>query len=104
MGYLTQWTFFQLVADSTESFFAISKLYYTIGDIENSLGLVFRSLFFPSFVSNVDYSNDTFLCLFSQIRECLKLNPDHKECFPFYKRVKKLHKMKESLDEKVKVR
>lgn len=32
------------------------------------------------------------------------MNPDHKECFPFYKRVKKLHKMKESLDEKVKVR
>uniref|UniRef100_A0A914SH24 Uncharacterized protein n=1 Tax=Parascaris equorum TaxID=6256 RepID=A0A914SH24_PAREQ len=35
----------------------------------------------------------------SQIRECLKLNPDHKECFAFYKRVKKLVKMRESLSE-----
>ena len=22
---------------------------------------------------------------FREIRECLKLDPDHKECFPFYK-------------------
>ena len=42
MGYGVEAEFlcFQLVADSTESFFAISKLYYSIGDIENSLGYV----------------------------------------------------------------
>lgn len=27
-----------------------------------------------------------------EIRECLKLDPDHKQCFPFYKKVKKLVK------------
>ena len=26
------------------------------------------------------------------MKECLKLDPDHKECFPFYKKVKKLVK------------
>ncbi|CAH1117389.1 unnamed protein product [Phaedon cochleariae] len=26
------------------------------------------------------------------IRECLKLDPEHKDCFPFYKRVKKIEK------------
>lgn len=35
----------------------------------------------------------TFAVSFSrEIRECLKLDPDHKECFPFYKKVKKLVK------------
>ena len=29
---------------------------------------------------------------FRQIRECLKLDPDHKDCFPHYKKVKKLVK------------
>ena len=29
---------------------------------------------------------------YSQVKECLKLDPDHKECFPFYKKVKKLVK------------
>ncbi|KJH45683.1 tetratricopeptide repeat protein [Dictyocaulus viviparus] len=65
-------TLTKLVADSTEDFLKIAYLYYGIGDVEESL---------------------------SQIRECLKLNPDHKECFPFYKKVKKLAKMRESLIE-----
>lgn len=63
-------TLTKLVADSTGDFLRISHLYYGIGDVEESL---------------------------SQIRECLKLNPDHKECFPFYKKVKKLAKLRESL-------
>lgn len=37
------------------------------------------------------------MTFFSNIRECLKLNPDHKECFPYYKRVKKLAKLRENL-------
>ncbi|CAJ0610274.1 unnamed protein product [Cylicocyclus nassatus] len=65
-------TLTKLVADSTDDILKISQLYYGIGDVEESL---------------------------SQIRECLKLNPDHKECFPFYKRVKKLAKMRESLND-----
>ena len=28
-----------------------------------------------------------------EIRECLKLDPEHKECFPFYKKVKKVAKL-----------
>ncbi|VDD85873.1 unnamed protein product [Enterobius vermicularis] len=60
----------RLVPDSTEVFYKISTLYYSTGDIEESL---------------------------NQIRECLKLNPDHSNCFAHYKKVKKLNKMHESL-------
>ena len=28
----------------------------------------------------------------NQIRECLKLDPEHKDCYPFYKKVKKVAK------------
>ncbi len=37
------------------------------------------------------------VCSFSEIRECLKLDPDHKECHPHYKKVKKLVKQMESV-------
>ncbi|KAK6029407.1 tetratricopeptide repeat protein [Ostertagia ostertagi] len=65
-------TLTKLVADSTEDYLRISQLYYGIGDVEESL---------------------------TQVRECLKLNPDHKECFPLYKKVKKIVKMRESLND-----
>lgn len=35
--------------------------------------------------------------LYSQVRECLKLNPDHKTAFPHYKKVKKLVKQQNDL-------
>ncbi|KAI6173247.1 Tetratricopeptide repeat protein [Aphelenchoides besseyi] len=60
----------KLVPDSTEVYLESAEMYYDVGDIENSL---------------------------LQIRECLKLNPDDKKCFPFYKRVKKLAKLREDL-------
>lgn len=42
--------------------------------------------------------NLSFILLhFREIRECLKLDPDHKDCFPHYKKVKKLVKQAESL-------
>lgn len=28
-----------------------------------------------------------------EIRECLRLDPEHKKCFPFYKKVKKVDKL-----------
>lgn len=28
-----------------------------------------------------------------EIRECLKLDPEHKDCFPFYKKIKKIDKL-----------
>ena len=40
-----------------------------------------------------------YMCLcmfFREIRECLKLDPDHKDCFPHYKKVKKLVKQTQS--------
>ena len=29
----------------------------------------------------------------NEIRECLKLDPDHKDCFKLYKKVKKVNKL-----------
>ncbi|KAH0624487.1 hypothetical protein JD844_031973 [Phrynosoma platyrhinos] len=55
----------KLKSDNTEAFYKISTIYYQLGDHEMSL---------------------------SEVRECLKLDQDHKECFSHYKRVKKLNK------------
>ncbi|XP_067890498.1 dnaJ homolog subfamily C member 3a [Heterodontus francisci] len=55
----------KLKHDNTEAFYKISIIYYQLGDHEMSLG---------------------------EIRECLKLDPDHKLCFAHYKQVKKLNK------------
>lgn len=35
----------------------------------------------------------------SEVRECLKLDPDHKQCFSHYKQVKKLNKQIMSAEE-----
>lgn len=62
----------KLKSDNTEAFFKISTLYYQLGDHELSL---------------------------SEVRECLKLDQDHKRCFAHYKQVKKLNKLIESAEE-----
>uniref|UniRef100_A0A8C9RAR4 DnaJ homolog subfamily C member 3 n=1 Tax=Scleropages formosus TaxID=113540 RepID=A0A8C9RAR4_SCLFO len=51
--------------DNTEAFYKLSSIYYQLGDHEMSL---------------------------NEVRECLKLDPDHKQCFSHYKQVKKLNK------------
>lgn len=56
----------KLMSDNTDAFMKLSKLYYILGEPEDSL---------------------------IQIRECLRLDPEHKECFPHYKKVKKVAKM-----------
>merc|ERR1739842_23212 len=56
----------KLIKDDTAGFLRLSKLYYKNGDVDQGL---------------------------SEIRECLKLDPDHKECFKFYKKVKKVAKI-----------
>ena len=38
----------------------------------------------------------------SEVRECLKLDQDHKRCFAHYKQVKKLNKLIESAEELIK--
>uniref|UniRef100_A0A8C5M0B3 DnaJ homolog subfamily C member 3 n=1 Tax=Leptobrachium leishanense TaxID=445787 RepID=A0A8C5M0B3_9ANUR len=62
----------KLKSDNTGAFFKVSKIYYQLGDHEMSL---------------------------SEIRECLKLDPDHKDCFSHYKQVKKLNKQIQSAEE-----
>ncbi|CAI9725631.1 dnaJ homolog subfamily C member 3-like [Octopus vulgaris] len=52
--------------DNTAAFLKLSLLHYQLGEADDSL---------------------------SQIRECLKLDPDHKDCFQHYKKVKKLVKL-----------
>ncbi|PNJ78399.1 DNAJC3 isoform 2 [Pongo abelii] len=61
----------KLKNDNTEAFYKISTLYYQLGDHELSL---------------------------SEVRECLKLDQDHKRCFAHYKQVKKLNKLIESAE------
>ena len=50
-------------SDNTDGYLKLSKLYYEIGEPEESL---------------------------TAIRECLKLDPDHKGCFDHYRKVKKV--------------
>lgn len=53
----------KMKSDNTNGFLKLSELYYKLGDADESL---------------------------IAIRECLKLDPDHKNCFTHYKKVKKL--------------
>lgn len=61
----------KLRTDNYAAHLKISELYYAIGHAEDSL---------------------------NEIRECLKLDPDHKKCFELYKKVKKLAKQIESIE------
>ncbi|XP_040202853.1 dnaJ homolog subfamily C member 3-like isoform X2 [Rana temporaria] len=58
--------------DNRAAFLKLSRLYYTMGEHEESL---------------------------SQVRECLKLDQDDKDCFSHYKQVKKLSRQLESAEE-----
>ncbi|CAF0987450.1 unnamed protein product [Adineta ricciae] len=60
----------KLVPDNTHAFLQISLMLYSMGDADDSL---------------------------ANIRECLKLDPDHKECHAHYTKVKKLAKQLETI-------
>lgn len=66
----------KLIPDNTDAFYRLSQLHYSMGDADLAL-------------------ND--------IRECLRLDQDHKKCMDYYKMLKKLNKlidkMKKSHDE-----
>ncbi|GAA6087907.1 dnaJ homolog subfamily C member 3a [Tachysurus ichikawai] len=62
----------KLKNDNTQAFYQLSTIYYNLGDHEMSL---------------------------NEVRECLKLDPDHKQCFSHYKQVKKLNKQIMSAEE-----
>lgn len=55
----------RLSQDSTDGYFNLSTLLYKLGHASDAL---------------------------KEIRECLKLDPEHKDCFPFYKTLKKVDK------------
>lgn len=55
----------RLTQDSTDGYFKLSHLLYQIGHASDAL---------------------------KEIRECLKLDPEHRDCFPFYKKIKKVEK------------
>ncbi|TNN43969.1 DnaJ subfamily C member 3 [Liparis tanakae] len=62
----------KLKNDNTQAFYKLSSIYYNLGDHEMSL---------------------------TEVRECLKLDPDHKQCYSHYKQVKKLNKQIRSAEE-----
>uniref|UniRef100_A0A671UUQ8 DnaJ homolog subfamily C member 3 n=1 Tax=Sparus aurata TaxID=8175 RepID=A0A671UUQ8_SPAAU len=62
----------KLKNDNTQAFYKLSIIYYNLGDHEMSL---------------------------NEVRECLKLDPDHKQCYSHYKLVKKLNKQIQSAEE-----
>uniref|UniRef100_A0A665TTT1 DnaJ homolog subfamily C member 3 n=1 Tax=Echeneis naucrates TaxID=173247 RepID=A0A665TTT1_ECHNA len=62
----------KLKNDNTQAFYKLSTIYYNLGDHEMSL---------------------------NEVRECLKLDPDHKQCYSHYKQVKKLNKQIQSAEE-----
>ncbi|XP_026122621.1 dnaJ homolog subfamily C member 3-like [Carassius auratus] len=62
----------RLRADNRAAFLKLSQLHYSLGDHHDSL---------------------------NQVRECLKLDQDDKECFAHYKQVKKLSKQLDSAEE-----
>jgi len=55
----------KLTNDNTEGYYKLASLHYQLGEAEEAL---------------------------MEIRECLKLDPDHKECHPMYKSLKKVAK------------
>lgn len=55
----------RLTQDSTDGYFKISNLLYQLGHASDAL---------------------------KEIRECLKLDPEHSDCFPLYKKLKKVEK------------
>ena len=74
MGHLDDVT--KLTSGNTRAYFKLSNLHYQMGEVEESL---------------------------AEVRECLKLDPEHKDCYPLYKKLKKVAKFlaaaKESRDQ-----
>lgn len=62
----------RLTQDGTSGFFKLAKLLYEIGHAADAL---------------------------KEIRECLKLDPEHKDCFPLYKKIKKVDKLLATAEE-----
>lgn len=61
----------RLQTDYTQGYYRLSTLLYELGQATEAL---------------------------KEIRECLKLDPEHKDCFPFYKKIKKVEKFLSEAD------
>lgn len=55
----------KLQSDNTQGYYDLSSMLYRLGQVDEAL---------------------------KEIRECLKLHPEHPQCFPFYKKIKKIAK------------
>lgn len=64
----------KMTSDNTDTMYHLSQLLYKTDGIDESL---------------------------SMLRECLKLNPDHKDCYPFYKKVRKLARVRDGIKNKI---
>jgi DnaJ family protein C protein 3 len=84
----------KLTTDNTEGFYELANLLYTLGQVQDSL----KSVSMHSHIILITIALYVLLIkkfihsVCREIRECLKLDPEHHECFPFYKKVKKLAK------------
>ena len=76
----------KLTTDNTEGFFKLSTLHYQVKmkTIRRKNVTIFN--FFSLFQLGEGEES------LNVIRECLKLDPEHKDCYPFYKKVKKVAK------------
>lgn len=52
-------------------------------------------------ISSIFRGRNTMLWFCREIRECLKLDPEHKNCFPHYKKVKKIDKLMTDSEEHI---
>ena len=100
----------KLIPDNTGAYLQLSHLYYVMGEADTSLKYVGFVPVLPAFIllrsscalplkqrANIRTST-LYVCLcFSEIRECLKLDPDHQQCYSHYKKVKKLVKQIDSV-------
>ena len=73
--------------DNTEAFYKMSRLYFELGEEEDSLRLTLTSELLADVTVLVSVCHSLLHDLLPnrEIRECLKLDPDHRECFPHYK-------------------
>lgn len=87
----------KLKNDNTQAFYKLSTIYYTLGDHEMSLK-------WDTFLTGDEWACFSGIEAFShrfcsEVRECLKLDPDHKQCYSHYKQVRKLNKQILSAEE-----
>lgn len=88
----------KLTADNTKGYYELAKLLYQLGQVQDSLKWVYKHTVFNMKCTALLSKNWQWLCNCREIRECLKLDPEHRDCFPFYKKIKKIAKFMEDAE------